>query len=94
VFKPGVSGNPNGRPTKTKEDAVINEMNKRITPEAIVDTIIALINDGRSWRAREAGVELYLQYTRGKPAQWIMNSNVVLPDDWLAAMKDDAPGDE
>jgi hypothetical protein len=93
MFKPGVSGNPKGRPIKVKDDAVIVEMNSRITPETIVDTIIALINDGRSWRARQSGVELYLQYTRGKPTQWVVNSNVVLPDDWLAAMRDEAPVD-
>lgn len=65
---PGQSGNPSGRPRRP-ETAVLRYMNEKIPAEKIVATVLELIEDTSSWRAREAGVKLYLSYMVGMPVQ-------------------------
>src|SRR3990167_891768 len=69
LWAKGQSGNPAGRPPKTRENAVLNLMRSAIPPEQIVATVLGLITNGSSWRAREAGVKLYLSYMVGMPVQ-------------------------
>ena len=69
LWAKGQSGNPAGRPPKVRETAVLNIMRQRIPPERIVETVLDLIEDSESWRAREAGVKLYLAYMVGMPVQ-------------------------
>jgi hypothetical protein len=86
-WKPGQSGNPNGRPPKTREDAVLNELKARVPPGMAVDTILELMNHPTSWRARLAGTELYFYYTVGKPPQYMLHGMASTPDEWLQALR-------
>ncbi len=58
-----------GRPTKQRETAVLTLMRAKIPAERIVETVLDLLDDKTSWRAREAGVKLYLAYMVGMPVQ-------------------------
>lgn len=77
-FQPGVSGNPLGRPKKTKEDAVLNLLREGIDPNNVVAAVQDLITNTTSWRAREAGVRLYLEYMVGKPTQRVISTKASL----------------
>jgi hypothetical protein len=68
-FLPGNAIGAAGRPAKSREDAVLRLMRKQIDPQVIVDTVLDLVEDSSSWRAREAGVRLYLAYMVGMPVQ-------------------------
>jgi hypothetical protein len=93
-WKPGQSGNPNGRPPKEKETEYLRAMREHFTPEQIVEVIRSLLADDKSWRARHAGAELLLHYALGKPTQRIAHSTASTPDEWLAALRGDAEGDD
>lgn len=67
-FLPGSPGGP-GRPPKARESAVLDLMRGSIPPDKIVRTILELVEDESSWRARAKGVELYLNYVIGMPVQ-------------------------
>lgn len=67
-FLPGSPGGP-GRPPKARESAVLDLMRGSIPPAKIVQTIMELVEDRDSWRARAKGVELYLNYVIGMPVQ-------------------------
>ena len=67
-FLPGSPGGP-GRPPKARESAVLDLMRTSIEPAKIVQTIMELVEDSGSWRARAKGVELYLNYVIGMPVQ-------------------------
>lgn len=84
-FQPGNPGGP-GRPPKTKEDGVLNELKARVPPSMPVDTILELMQHPTSWRARLAGVEMYFYYTVGKPPQYLMHSVTNTPEDWVQAL--------
>lgn len=60
---------PKGGRPRRPETAVLRYMNEKIPAEKIVATVIDLIEDTSSWRAREAGVKLYLSYMVGMPVQ-------------------------
>jgi hypothetical protein len=64
---PGQSGNPSGKPKRFGDITRALEAGINIT-EA-VEGIAALIRDTSSWRAREAGLKLYLSYMYGTPIQ-------------------------
>lgn len=66
-----LAGNPGGpgRPPKARESAVLDLMRTSIEPAKIVQTIMELVEDSGSWRARAKGVELYLNYVIGMPVQ-------------------------
>lgn len=68
------SPNPKGRPTKAKEQATLSAITNAIPPEKIAGIIEGLINHPTSWRAQQAGLELHLAYTLGKPVQRIQQS--------------------
>ncbi len=63
-----------GRPSKAKELATLNAVTSAIPPEKIAGIIEGLINHPTSWRAQQAGLELHLAYTLGKPVQRIQQS--------------------
>lgn len=67
-FAKGNPGGP-GRPTRDKEKAVLKAISAAASPEQVAGVIRDLMFDATSWRARQAGVELYLFYTEGKPIQ-------------------------
>jgi hypothetical protein len=85
-FQPGNPGGP-GRPPKTKEDAVLNRLKARIDPDDVVQTIMELMEDTKSWRARLAAIELYFYYTVGKPPQYMLHGMASTPDEWLQALR-------
>lgn len=67
-FLPGNPGGP-GRPAKARENAALDLMRQTVSPAKVVQTIVDLIEHQSSWRAREAGVRLYLAYMVGMPVQ-------------------------
>ena len=73
-FLPGHSIKSPGRPSKAKEQAALAAVMDAVTPEKIAETIDGLLNHATSWRARQAGLELHLAYTLGKPVQRIQQS--------------------
>ena len=92
-FQPGNPGGP-GRPPKEKENAVLNKLRESVKPEQVVAIIMQLMNHGTSWRAQQAGIELYLHYMLGKPTQHVSASVGWTPEDWRNAFKqEDAQAD-
>lgn len=67
-FVKGSKASP-GRAPKVRETAILGLLKQEVDPQTVVDTINDLINDTTSWRAREAGVKLYLAYMVGMPVQ-------------------------
>lgn len=65
---PGSPGGP-GRPPKAKEDVVLNLMRVQVPAQKVVDTILELLDHPSSWRARESGVRLYMDYMVGTPVR-------------------------
>ena len=65
---PGQSGNPLGRNFKKQAD-ITRALADGIPVHEVIDTVAGLIRDTSSWRAREAGVKLYLSYMFGTPIQ-------------------------
>jgi hypothetical protein len=63
-----------GRPSKARELAALDAVMNSVTPDKIAETIASLLNHPTSWRAQQAGLELHLAYTLGKPVQRIQQS--------------------
>lgn len=66
-FAPGGPGGP-GRKRKDAEREVIDAIANAIHPQEIADAILFLVYHP-SWRAKEAGVKLYVANMVGTPAQ-------------------------
>ena len=65
-FKPGVSGNPSGRPKRTKEEKDALEAIKAMAPEA-ADKLRTLLNSSRTSAAMKVKIcEIILDRTYGK----------------------------
>ena len=65
-YKPGRSGNPGGRPKKTKEDELLLEKLKGLTPLALEKMEAMLRNDRVAALAKVRIIEIILERTFGK----------------------------
>ena len=65
-FKPGQSGNPAGRPKKTKEEEVMLSQLKALTPLALEKMEKMLKNDHVAALAKVRIIEIILERTFGK----------------------------
>ena len=65
-FKPGQSGNPGGRPKKTKEEEALLQELKKLTPLAIAKMKKMLENDHVAALAKVRIIEIILERTFGK----------------------------
>ena len=65
-FKPGQSGNPAGRPKKTKEEEALLEQLKQLTPLALEKMKGMLENDRVAALAKVRIIEIILERTFGK----------------------------
>ena len=65
-FKPGQSGNPAGRPKKTKEEEALLEQLKKLTPLALQKMEQMLTNDRVAALAKVRIIEIILERTFGK----------------------------
>ena len=65
-FKPGQSGNPAGRPKKTKEEEALLEQLKKLTPLALQKMEQMLSNDRVAALAKVRIIEIILERTFGK----------------------------
>ena len=65
-YKPGQSGNPGGRPKKTKEDEFLLEKLKGLTPLALEKMEAMLNNDRVAALAKVRIIEIILERTFGK----------------------------
>ena len=68
-FLPANSIGAVGRRGRSRKAKVLDLIESTVDPAVVVDTILGLITDYNSWRAREAGVKLYLSYMVGMPVQ-------------------------
>ena len=70
AFKPGQSGNPNGRPkgAPNKATADVREVAQQYTGQAI-QTLVQIATAGESEAARVAAANAILDRAHGKPAQ-------------------------
>lgn len=73
-FKPGTSGNPNGRPAVT---AKIRDLCREMTPEAIDVLRLAMSDANRIIEPRLAleAAKVVLAYAYGKPPQTIVGED-------------------
>lgn len=72
-FKKGESGNPNGRPRKTKEQVDLETACKELTPAAL-DVVVAIMESGDNERNRFAAAQYILDRGWGKPKQALEHS--------------------
>lgn len=61
-WKPGQSGNPNGRPPRVQEKEIREALHRAIPNEEVLSVLASKIRAGESW-----AVTLYLAYDWGKP---------------------------
>lgn len=66
-FLPGVSGNPRGRATKSRELKYVEQLQKRLTPEVYRDILDVLIRGAK--RGDTKMIQILLDYAIGKPVQ-------------------------
>ena len=66
-FKPGVSGNPGGRPKRTQEERDALEDIRKLAPKAALVLEEMLENDSTPPPTRIKAVEMILDRTYGKP---------------------------
>lgn len=67
-FKPGQSGNPNGRPKLTLSDIELRDMCRGYCPEAI-ETVYRLMKESEEDRVKVSCAEILLERGHGKPQQ-------------------------
>lgn len=65
-FPKGVSGNPNGRPRKSDEQALIEMMDAKVAPSDFWDVLAKAAKQGKPW-----AVTLWAAYRYGKPVETI-----------------------
>ena len=75
-FKPGQSGNPAGRPKKTKEEEALLEQLKKLTPLALQKMEQMLSNDRVAALAKVRIIEIILERTFGKVENPVKVTNV------------------
>lgn len=74
IWKPGQSGNPNGRPTKARELAILDAITNAFTPEEITTHLreaMKVAKDKDSARGIVAVLEFMADRAVGKPVQRI-----------------------
>ena len=74
-FKPGQSGNPGGRPKKTKEEEALLEELKELTPLALQKMKKMLENDHVAALAKVRIIEIILERTFGKVVSAVKVTN-------------------
>ena len=67
-FKKGVSGNPGGRPKKTKEELDLVAACKAKTPDALA-VIASIMEKGQNERNRLAAAQAIIERAYGKPKE-------------------------
>lgn len=67
-FKPGVSGNPSGRPKKTPQELDLIAACKAKTPEALA-VIVKIMETGDKDSVRLAAAQSIIERAYGKPVQ-------------------------
>lgn len=67
-FKPGVSGNPSGRPKKTPQELDLIAACKAKTPEAL-NVIVKIMEAGDKDSVRLAAAQSIIERAYGKPVQ-------------------------
>ena len=78
-FKPGQSGNPNGRPKRSVEEASLEKFRSHFNNGCFEDTLTAL--DELIRRRNIRAIELVYEYLLGKPTQrHEIDATVALPD--------------
>lgn len=73
-WQPGQSGNPNGRPTKARELAILDAITNAFTPEEITSSLkeaMKIAKDKDSARGIVAVLEFMADRAVGKPVQRI-----------------------
>ncbi len=78
-WKPGQSGNPNGRPKRTVEEAALEKFRQRFNNGSFGDVLDAL--ERQVIRGNIRAIELVFEYLLGKPTQrHEIDAIVALPD--------------
>ena len=78
-FKPGQSGNPAGRPKKTKEEEVLLDRLKKLTPMALEQMERMLKSDRIAALAKVRIIEIILERTFGKVESPVKVTNPGIP---------------
>ena len=68
AFKPGKSGNPNGRPKKTEEQKTLENMCRERTTEALA-TVLVIMGSGENERNKLAAAQFVIERGWGKATQ-------------------------
>lgn len=69
-FKPGVSGNPGGRPKRTREEVLLAESARASSKEAL-DVVLDIMNNGSSERVRLTAAIAIIERGCGKPGETV-----------------------
>ena len=78
-WKPGESGNPNGRPKRSVEEAALEKFRQRFNNGSFGDVLDAL--ERQVQRGNIRAIELVFEYLLGKPTQrHEIDATVALPD--------------
>lgn len=72
-FKPGQSGNPNGRPKRTPEELDLIAACKAKTPQAL-NTMLEIMEHGENERNRLAAAQAIIERGHGKAVQPTLNT--------------------
>lgn len=68
AFKPGQSGNPNGRPKKTEQEFALEKACEEKSPEAL-DTVIEIMRNGQSDKVRLSAAAFVIERRYGKAVE-------------------------
>ena len=73
-FKPGQSGNPSGRPKRTKEELDLIAACKERAPQAL-DVLMEVMTNGENERNRITAAVTIIERAYGKPVQATLTGN-------------------